>query len=208
MTENYNPTRKEVFHEMYNNLKTKFSKENISKMEEPVSNFMKMYAKSAAITIFMPHVIPTFYRLIDDSINVLSYDKIDVKKVGTLCGLLTGSLVAMGQLIGYGYVVEKDHPEILLFPLATNVISGAYEIGKKIYNKTKEKMIQNNPEGIEKIIVEEEKSDLTQYSEEEGWPGRKRFHGRFLYQESTDSIQNSKEEGFPGRGRFHGRFFP
>jgi hypothetical protein len=47
--------------------------------------------------------------------------------------------VAVHVCAGIG-VVSSDHPELLLTPVATNVISGVYEMTKPLYQKAKENL--------------------------------------------------------------------
>ena len=43
-------------------------------------------------------------------------------------GIFSGIAIDVAQVMGYAYVAENDHPELLLVPVVTNVLSGIYEI--------------------------------------------------------------------------------
>ncbi|MDP2628276.1 MAG: hypothetical protein Q8P15_00055 [Nanoarchaeota archaeon] len=45
----------------------------------------------------------------------------------------------LSQIFLYAHLVDKGHPEALLLPIVTNILSAGYEI-KQDYNKTKKEM--------------------------------------------------------------------
>ena len=69
----------------------------------------------------MPYVIP--------SIASSFVIKNDLKEEpgNELPGSVLGLFSLAAQAYGYYYLYKKGHPEILLLPVATNVVSGIYE---------------------------------------------------------------------------------
>ena len=93
----------------------------------------------------MPYLFLTFARKVNnqeyDDANYLSKKQ---RREYSL-GLGIGGFLNAVQLIGYvKLVVNYDVPEALLFPLATNVVSGIYEGARAIKNKSSKKTLETN----------------------------------------------------------------
>ena len=56
---------------------------------------------------------------------------------GAWTGLISGVVIDLGQVVGYYYLAINDHPEVLRIPVATNVISGSYELVRFSYRNAR-----------------------------------------------------------------------
>ncbi len=147
MVENYNPTRKEVLREAFSGVNLKNTR---SKLKQVGGDFIAM----ASISSLCPYIIPTTVRLHRDIESLGEKVEIDVADyIGLSAGLIAGVGSYIVQVGGYLYAVEHDHPEALLIPVATNVVSGVYEVGRKIYNNARQKILdKHNAEGLESTL--------------------------------------------------------
>ena len=144
MVENYNPTRKEVLREAFSEVSLK----NIgSKLRQVGTNFIGVVSAAS----ICPYISPTAFRVWKEDKSSGKNDVAD--KIELTAGLLGAIAITYAQAEGYLYAVEHDHPEALLIPVATNVASGVYEIGRKIYNNTRQKLIsKHNAESLESAL--------------------------------------------------------
>ena len=58
--------------------------------------------------------------------------------IGGVAGLFCG---VGGQIEAYIALYDAGHPEALFLPVATNLCSGIYEVGRAVYKKTEKKII-------------------------------------------------------------------
>lgn len=58
---------------------------------------------------------------------------------GLLTGLALGSCLDIAQAGIYGYLAYNGHPDALMIPVVTNVLSGAIEIGKNLFKRRERK---------------------------------------------------------------------
>ncbi|MCX6750656.1 MAG: hypothetical protein NTZ83_04320 [Candidatus Pacearchaeota archaeon] len=135
-TQEYKPARKEVFNELGNEVKTS-SKKAWNCLKRNVGDFIETQK-----------IIYTFPSLFEGK-----------QKYGKLTfGDGLGMIADMGQLVFYmGNIIDAIEPDNLfgfnhnywLIPVATNVASGIYEAGRKIYKNTEKKLIENHNKGLE-----------------------------------------------------------
>ncbi|MEI6731734.1 MAG: hypothetical protein WCK90_03575 [archaeon] len=64
----------------------------------------------------------------------------------------------IGQIYAYSYAIEQGYGKALLIPVATNIASGLYEIGRKVYKSAEKRLIekrlhQNNNDLVSKLEV-------------------------------------------------------
>ena len=146
MTKEYNPTRKEILREVVNGVSLKNTG---SKLKQAGGDFIA----AASIFSLCPYIFPTTIRVRNDIKSSGEKVKLDVTDhIGFGAGIIAaiGSYVA--QAGGYLYAVKHDHPEALLIPVVTNVVSGAYEIGRKAYNNTRQKLISKHNKNLESVL--------------------------------------------------------
>jgi hypothetical protein len=160
-TQEYKPTKKEVFNEILNEFKSKSIAKSksitnrASKAGKSLKDFGKVYVVGTALMAGMPYAIPTYARSFKEAKENPSYFETNAEDTGANCGFITGTMVDIGQFLGYVYAVSEDHPEALLIPLATNVLSGAYEIGRNIYKNTEKKLIEkHNIKNLESEVTD------------------------------------------------------
>ena len=212
MTEEYNPTKKEILNEMWGGITAssrrvthkvgksfkgisskagRSLKETSNKIERSFKETSyrvrksfkeapykvgrsliisgKSFGFTALLTARLSHTLPTFIRYGCDA-NVKSdtnetpptqrkkslgeFSRYEV--ISVVSGICSGLVVGVGgQLSGYVYALEKGYPEVLLIPVATNVASGAYEIGRKMYNNARQRVLEKHKtEGLEATIQE------------------------------------------------------
>ncbi len=138
MTENYKPSKKEVFNELGNQIKSGSNK---------ALNFIKK-TRNAFIHLQKPvYALPTFIR--KKGWNTSGID-------GNILGGVTGAFFAGAQITFYmGNACNSYFPdnELWLIPVVTNVASGVYEIGRGIYKKTERKLIEKHNKGLESEVT-------------------------------------------------------
>jgi hypothetical protein len=144
MADEYQPTKREVLSEIWNGVRSKFTRENTSNVGKSLKDFVGMYAVGTAFMVGMPYAIPTYARGFKNHENS-DYDlEMNAQIVGEIGGIVTGVVADIGQVVGYGYAVKEDHPEFLLIPVATNIASGVYEIGRKMYNNARQRVLDKH----------------------------------------------------------------
>ena len=102
----------------------------------------------------IPYFVPSFIRSITEDPhpkieslsleNLPSIDEENALNLGVNYGIGLGVLGWVAQAVGYYHfafnqtIPEDNVPEILLIPIATNLLSGFYELGKKYFMKRKD----------------------------------------------------------------------
>jgi hypothetical protein len=143
MAEEYKLSRKEVLEEMVS-LAKEGIKEKWSSFKQAVKDgtgFSGSYFNVLCHLSYLPYAIPLFarnYREAHSSSSETSLDEMSPEeKLGGTLGILSAGLI-------HGFAIREvcvsKEPSLLLIPLATNIISGAYEIGKPLYQKAKERV--------------------------------------------------------------------
>jgi len=162
MTDEYQSTRKEVLSEILNGVRSgvrsKFTKENASKVGKSLKDFGAYAVGTGGRMLAFLYIAPTVVRIIrdpkpdkPDSDSSPYYSSAEI--IGGYTGTIGGIVADFGQVVGYTYAATEDHPEFLLIPVATNVASGVYEIGRKIYSDAKERFLEKHkPEGLEATV--------------------------------------------------------
>ena len=153
MTVNYEPTRKEVFVEIFGNIGGDyFTKDNIRNLRKGFTDASKIFFASTATLVSAPYVVPSFSRLIKEVGDEDVQLKV-LERIGLHSGFFTGLVADIGQLFGYFYLAVDDHPEALLIPLATNVVSGLYEIGRHKYRSVRNRLVEKHRrESLESVV--------------------------------------------------------
>jgi hypothetical protein len=140
MTEKeYKPSRKEVFNEIGNRVKTS-SKIALNHLKRNASDFINTQK-----------ILYTFPSALKSK-----------QKYGKLTfGDGLGALADVGQIVFYfGNIIDAITPEntfgfehnYWLIPVATNVASGLYEAGKAIYKNTEKKLIEKYNKNLESEV--------------------------------------------------------
>ena len=157
MTEEYQPTKKEVFGEMVKEIRQHFRGDNVKNIGSKLKQTGENFLVAAGLVSICPYILPTIIRGVKDS-KSSSYENTQfdaTHHVGYSIGLLSGLALDVAQVMGYSYAVEHDHPEALLIPVATNVTSGVYKIGRSIYNNARKKVLEKHKtEGLEAKLQE------------------------------------------------------
>jgi len=160
MEEEYQPTKKEVLGEMWDGVRSSFTKEKASKVGKPFKEFGNAGLEVGWTLLTMPYVIPSFVRGCKDDAVKPSYEfDSNAEMVGAYTGCIGGLVADVGQIVGYAYAVKHDHPEILLIPVATNVASGLYEIGRKMYGNAKQRVLEKHKTGTLEETIETAKQE-------------------------------------------------
>ncbi|MDD5133517.1 MAG: hypothetical protein PHD81_04785 [Candidatus Nanoarchaeia archaeon] len=137
MVETYKLTKKEVLKEVCNNTENEFVE-----VYKSLKVLSKNFLGAAAIVHVIPYIIPR-------AIIGRSNKKKKLEDYGTLedsatiLGATIGFLSLPIQLDLYSWV-GNDYPEFLLLPIVTNVISGAYEIGRFVYNNAEKRVVEKH----------------------------------------------------------------
>ncbi len=156
MEEKYRPTKGEVWGEVWNGIKSKFTKEKFSRTGKALKDFSEEWYEGTKGMVILPYVVPSVRRSVREYKRDVKFPLWTVKDTGVAAGFVTGFVADMGQIIGYGYVVSKGHPEVLLIPVVTNVASGVYETGRSLYRDAKQKVLdRHDAEGLEAILQTE-----------------------------------------------------
>ena len=156
MTKEYEPTKKEVLSEMWNGIRNKFTKENVSKVGKSLKDFGACAGGIAGVMLAIPYIIPTTVRDFRNSNGDTGGNSL-AQNIGGYTGVFSGLVADIGQVLGYSYAVKENHPEFLLIPIATNAASGAYEIGRKMYFNAKKRVLENyNSKDLEATLKAEE----------------------------------------------------
>ncbi len=149
MAKEYTPTRKEVFEEIGRGL-AKTGKNigtGLVKTGEAIKNFCMGLGVGLLEISKIPYIIPTYVRqskeLKEKNLGDYHLEKSEI--AGLLASFIASGVGFIGQIALYEHLVkETKHPEIWLVPVATNVASGLYEIGRKMYNNARERVIENH----------------------------------------------------------------
>lgn len=146
MTEKYEPSNKEVYAEMWYGIKD-LLKRNLPKTIRLLKDF-GVYSGDIAVKVALaPYAIPTGVRKIEESESDgrVSKDWDDyslAQKVGSWAGAYGGIAIDIGQIVGYYLLAKNDHPEALAIPVATNLISGVYELGRLSYRNARQRILE------------------------------------------------------------------
>jgi hypothetical protein len=110
---------------------------------DDIRTFFKDAIGTAFVMAASPYIIPTCARWMNenDELSMLyGQEKLSpAENAGTGTGVYLGLAIDIAQFIGYGFAVGNNMLEVLLFPVATNVLSGIYEAGKYIKEKKEER---------------------------------------------------------------------
>lgn len=163
MTESYEPSRKEIFGEIFRPMKNYVSKNNIKRLGQEIIDGGKMFLLGTASLAVLPYALPSSVKVLIECEAERKSFKVKVKDVrssisaysedmGVVSGLVAGVTLNIGQVMAYNYLVKNNHPEVLLIPLATNAVSGIYEGGRYLYRKAKNRLIKKHRESLESAV--------------------------------------------------------
>lgn len=182
MSENYEPSRKEVFGEMYNILKGYFTG-NVKNLRgrlaqnKNIPMDKKLFFKKAATYVGGFYAIPSSIRKVKEQNKKiaeeietgnlereceLNYGFLamiikgiktgDSKEKALTYGIITGCGIDALMLATYASLADIDNP-VATIPLVTNAGSCLYEGGLCIYRKAKDKLIENHEQqGLEPVV--------------------------------------------------------
>ncbi len=143
----YEPTRREVYSEMWREFRRQFNdfrdflSEETEKPLKALKEFGYEAVRDAGALMVAPYVIPTVAVVTREAPKKsLTWAEIS----GGLVGIIGGLAALYGQAIGYTYLARHDHPEVLAIPVATNVVSGAYEIWRSGYRSARNRIIERH----------------------------------------------------------------
>jgi len=153
MEQEYKPTRKEVFNELGNEVKTS-SKTALNHLKSGSKKSWNCIKRNASDFIDLQKIIYAIPSVMNDE------SKISKRSFGDNLGIVLDSM----QLVFYlSNAANMASPESFnfgfehnywLIPVATNVASGFYEIGKKIYKNTEKKLIEKHNKGLEGDVTD------------------------------------------------------
>ncbi len=129
MTEEYIPSNKEVYPEIWNGFKNSFSKKNLKEFGSYAGGFGRMIAT-------FPYILPTTIRSIKVAFDIKKEEESrgEVRKIslaqniGGFTGFFGGIAALGAQGAGYIYFVKNGCPEMLAIPIVTNILSELYEL--------------------------------------------------------------------------------
>lgn len=120
-------------------------------------NILKELAMTVGECVFglsvFPYILPTSTRLIwaEKHPSEEPFFKSSADKSGYYFGCTLGIVSDFAQGGAYYYFLKNSHPEILLIPLTTNVLSGTYELGRLLL-KNAEKRLTDRKNNLEEKI--------------------------------------------------------
>jgi len=159
MGNRFQPTRIEVLGEVWKGVRSKFNKENLPKTSRGLKDFSVAFGTLGAHMMAMPYAIPSYLRSFRGSKSDGNLEMNPVEDVGAIAGIVTGLVADFGQIGCYIFLIDEGHPEALLIPAVTNVVSGMYEIGRSLYRNAKQRVLEgHNVEGLEATLQTTEPS--------------------------------------------------
>lgn len=149
MTDNYEPTKKQIAREM---LRFKGTSETF----EGLKDFGFMAGGIGGIVVSFPYAIPSYVRWFREGSGEDS-SLTCTQTIGGVIGAIGGILIDIGQIVGYTHLIQNDYPGAWKIPVATNIVSGAYEILRHSSKKAKQRLIKEHEQGkdLESISVSE-----------------------------------------------------
>lgn len=143
MREEYQPSTREICAEIWSRGEDSH-KRNLQIAGSALKEFCFSSTKICAITALGLYTIPTVGRKIREEIAIK--DEIDSlpKHYGELTGGAIGTVAGVVQLFGYCHLATGDHPELLSIPVATNIISGIYELGRTSYRNARQRLLEKH----------------------------------------------------------------
>ena len=147
MKANTEPTKGEVFYELADS-----AVDYVDSKIKSVAEFSASAARCVSALFVIPYILPTSVRQIkeykDEPLQTLSASQ--NARIGVGFGL--GVVTYLGEFIGYAYAATDDHPELLAIPVATNILSGVYEVGRMQYNKARERLVRKRNGDISHFV--------------------------------------------------------
>ena len=140
----YQSTRKEILSEIVKKTLKSFNKRNLIKTGRGIKDFVMVGGETAFLITSFPYAIPSWMRVQTLKESGPVEKLTPAGACGGMTAFLLGIVADIGQVAGYTYLATHDYPEALLIPVATNVISEAYELGRKAYKNTKENLIEKH----------------------------------------------------------------
>ena len=114
----------------------------ISKKEN-VKEFRDMAIGNTVLFATSPYYISTTIRVLREAEDgQTKFTR--AQDCGGYLGCCMGIAAIVGQSIGYNYLTAHDHPGVLAIPVATNAISGIYELGRKAYMNAKHRSAEKH----------------------------------------------------------------
>ncbi len=156
MTQSYEPKRTEVLDEMLKPVSDAFDRfPNFKKGVKNYATFVTIAGAAIGVLSSFPLAIPTWARLAlspetNEWPRIYSNDSSSfVDKVKK------DSFVVYGlAALPIGIVEASAIPNYLAISLATNALSGLYELGRSAYRKTRERLVKEH-KGLESIASSE-----------------------------------------------------
>ncbi|GEM_PF-5136061 len=144
MTEPDQPTTRAIVSEALDGLKRNLSELHSTKLGRTFRASRDFYCMFACMTsgcAFFPYAAPTFVRVIR---NADDWPELPISAtLGAVSGTLTGMASIIGQVIWY-VALYDSHPETAALPVITNFVSGAYEAGRIVYHRARQRLL-NRP---------------------------------------------------------------
>ena len=152
---------------MWEGFKSNFKKEKLTYSAKSTA-----YALDGGDALFYssiaPYIIPSVARFFINGEGSSSNRENSIgEDVPILAGLFLGVVGWGGQFLLYEHVArQKEHPEGLLMPLITNLISGGYELARKSYGNAKQRIVEKNSANpLEKTLETSKNQEILESSE-------------------------------------------
>jgi len=143
MNKDYEPTKGEILEEAFSQVRTLVHKDNIKETFNTIEEFGKTAWRFGLFMVTTPYMLPTAVRNYRDgsSEGKLGNPKYEqAQYAGALTGFFGGIGADVAQMAGYLYLDFNGHPEVLAIPVATNVASGIYELGRSVCSNARQRL--------------------------------------------------------------------
>jgi len=144
MNNGYEPTKGEILGEAFSQVRTLVHKDNIRETCNTIKEFSKTALGMGLTIVTAPYMIPTAvrkYRDVESSERKFEHPTHEqAQYAGAITGFFGGIGMEIAQLAGYVYLRYHDHPEVLAIPVATNVASGIYELGRSVCSNASQRL--------------------------------------------------------------------
>lgn len=144
----YEPRGKEIRAEMWNDLKGKLG--CVKDCAKDLKDFGVLAAQMSIGLTIAPYLMPSLIRTGKEVSRDIEAGRRKKREftIAEDCGAFTGLVAALavnvGQVYLYSSLANNEHPEVLAIPVATNVVSGMYELVRSSYKNAYSRLTEQN----------------------------------------------------------------
>lgn len=147
MREEYQPSTREICAEIWHEFDSTY-KGDFLRAGNAFKQFGFLSVGFGGLIALGPYAIPTLIRTMNGERLFTDGKYPSVERFGSLIGAAIGVSAIIGQTVGYNYLATHDHPEALAIPIATNIVSGIYELGRKSYRSARQRLLERHSREI------------------------------------------------------------